>query len=89
MTDHVVKKHKGEDVKEWTEDEVDMQLVFGGRLKKWFPIHDRSVIEVEDENESAWLAAEVLLAKRRRRVTRQLKEKEENVRLLNGFMVRT
>src|SRR6266496_3170488 len=89
MTAHFRKKHKGENVKEWSEDDVDMQLVFGGRLKRWFPIHDRSTVEVDEGNESAWLAAEVLLAKRRRRATKQLKEREENVRLLNGFMVRT
>ncbi len=89
MTAHFRKKHKGENVKEWSEDDVDMQLVFGGRLKRWFPIHDRSMVEVDEGNESAWLAAEVLLAKRRRWVTRQLKEREENMRLINGFMVHT
>jgi len=89
MSVHFRNKHRGDDVKEWTEDDVNMQLIFGGRLKKWFPIHDRSMVEVDEGNESAWLAAEVLLAKRRRRATRQLKEREENVRLLNGFMVRT
>jgi hypothetical protein len=89
MMAHFRRKHKGENAKEWSEDDVDMQLVFGGCLKRWFPVRDRSMVEVDEGNESAWLAAEVLLAKRRRWVTRQLKEREENVRLLNGFMVRT
>jgi len=89
MTAHFREKHKGEDVRAWTENEVDMQLLFGGRLKKWFPIRDWSTIEVLDENESAWKAVESLLAKKRRRANRQMKEREENVRLINGFVSRT
>jgi len=53
MTDHFFNKHRGENAREWTEDEIDMQLLFRGRLKKWFPIRDPSTIEVPDENESA------------------------------------
>jgi Orsellinic acid/F9775 biosynthesis cluster protein D len=89
MTDHFVKKHKGKEAKEWTESDVEMQAPFGGLLKKWFRIRDRSTVEVEDDNESAWKAVEVLLAKRKRRATRLVNEREENVRLINGFLART
>ena len=89
MTDHFLNKHKGEDAKEWSEGDIEMQLVFGGVLKKWFPIRDRSTVDVEDDNESAWKAVEVLLAKRKRRATRLVNEREENVRLINGFLART
>jgi Orsellinic acid/F9775 biosynthesis cluster protein D len=89
MTNHFSNKHKGEDAKEWSEGDIEMQLVFGGVLKKWFPIRDRSTVEVEDDNESAWKAVEVLLAKRKRRASRLVNEREENVRLINGFVART
>ena len=89
MTAHFRRKHNGENAKEWSEHDVDMQLVFGGLLKKWFPIRDHSTVEVEEDNESAWKAVEVLLAKRKRRTTRALNEREENVRLINGFVART
>src|SRR5208282_3031531 len=56
---------------------------------KWFPIRDRSTVDVEDDNESAWKAVEVLLTKRKRRATRPVNEQEENVRLINGFLART
>jgi hypothetical protein len=89
MTAHFRRKHKGENAKEWSEDDVDMQLVFGGLLKRWFPLRNPSTVEVEEDNESAWKAVEVLLAKRKRRTTRALNEREENVRLINGFVART
>src|SRR5208282_942660 len=89
MTDHFLRKHKGKEAKEWTESEIEMQAPFGGLLKKWFPIRDRSTVDVEDDNESAWKAVEVLLAKRKRRVLRLVNEREENVRLINGFLART
>jgi Orsellinic acid/F9775 biosynthesis cluster protein D len=88
MTDHFVKKHEGKEAKEWTEHEIEMQAPFGGRLKKWFEIIDRSTVEVEEENESPWEVVKVLLAKNKRR-GRASTEKEENVRLLNGFVTRT
>jgi len=89
ITNHFSDKHNGESAKEWSESDVEMQLVFGGVLKKWFPIRDRSMVEVEDDNESAWKAVEVLLAKQKRRATRLVNEREENVRLINGFLART
>jgi len=48
-------------------------------------ISNRSTTEVEENNKSALKAGSALLAKKRTRVT----EKEENVRLLNGFVART
>ena len=38
MTVHFRKNHKGLTVKENTEKDVEMQLLFGGRLRKWFPL---------------------------------------------------
>jgi hypothetical protein len=88
MTDHFVKKHEGKDVKECTEAGVQMQAPFGGELMKWFEIIDSSAMEMDEENESAWEAVKVLLAKKRRK-KRASMEREENVRLLNGFVART
>ncbi|TMC19465.1 MAG: DUF3505 domain-containing protein [Chloroflexi bacterium] len=88
MTDHFVKKHNGLDAKDWTEHEIGMQAPFGGRLKKWFEIIDRSMVEVDEQNESPWDAVKVLLAKNRRR-ERVSTEREENVRLVTGFVSRT
>jgi Orsellinic acid/F9775 biosynthesis cluster protein D len=88
MTDHFVKKHEGKDARECTEADIQMQAPFGGELMKWFEIIDSSAMEVDEENESAWDAVKVLLAKRRRRA-RASTGREENVRLLNGFVART
>jgi Orsellinic acid/F9775 biosynthesis cluster protein D len=88
MTEHFRTEHEGKDAKEWTEGEVQMQTPFGGLLKKWFEIVDRTAMEVDEENESAWDAVKVLLAKKRRRA-RASTGREENVRLLNGFVART
>ena len=88
MTDHFVKNHEGKDVKEFTEAGIPMQAPFGGELKKWFEIIDSSAMEVDEENESAWEAVKVLLTKRRRKA-RASTGREENVRLLNGFVART
>jgi len=88
MTDHFVKHHEGKDAKECTEAGVQMQAPFGGELKKWFEIIDGSVMEVDEENESAWEVVKALLAKKKRR-TQASTGREENVRLLNGFVART
>jgi hypothetical protein len=88
MTDHFVKCHKDKDAKECTEAGIQMQAPFGGELKKWFEIIDSSVMEVDEENESAWEVVKVLLAKRRRKA-RQSMGREDNVRLLSGFLSRT
>ncbi|HMD13135.1 MAG TPA: hypothetical protein VKI62_00775, partial [Bacteroidota bacterium] len=88
MTDHIVKNHEGKDARECTEANIQMQAPFGGELKKWLEIIDSSVMEVDEENESAWDAVKVLLAKKRRRARASI-EREENVRLLNGFVART
>jgi len=88
MTDHFVKKHKDKDARECTEAGIPMQAPFGGELKKWFEIIDSGVMEVDEENESAWEAVKVLLANRRRKA-RQSMGREENVRLLSGFLSRT
>jgi Orsellinic acid/F9775 biosynthesis cluster protein D len=88
MTDHFVKNHEGKDARECTEADIQMQASFGGELKKWLEIIDSSAMEVDEENESAWDAVKVLLAKKRRRA-RASTEREKNVRLLNGFVART
>jgi hypothetical protein len=88
MTDHFVKKHEGKDARECTEADIQMQAPFGGELMKWFEMMDRNAMEVDEENESAWEAVKVLLAKKRRRA-RASTGREENVRLLNGFVART
>lgn len=88
MTDHFVKHHKDKDAKKSTEAGIRMQAPFGGELKKWFEIIDSSAMEVDEENESAWEAVKVLLAKRRRKALPST-GREENVRLLSGFIART
>jgi hypothetical protein len=88
MTHHFAKWHKGKDAREWTEGDIEMQAPFGGRLKRWVKIIDRSTIEVDEGNESPWEAVKVLLAKSRRR-GRASTGREENVRLLTGFVART
>ena len=88
MTDHFVKKHADEDARECTEAGIQMQALFGGELMKWFEIIDSSAMKVDEENESAWEMVKVLLAKRRRRAWAST-GREENVRLLNGFIART
>jgi hypothetical protein len=87
MLEHFRIQHENKDARVWTEAEIQMQAPFGGELKKWFEIVDRNVMEVDEENESAWDAVKVLLAKKRR--ARASTGREENVRLLNGFVART
>jgi hypothetical protein len=87
MTHHFMKNHEGKDAKECTEADIQMQAPFGGELKKWLEIIDNSAMEADEENESAWDAVKVLLAKKRR--ARASMGREENVRLLNGFVART
>ena len=87
MTEHFRLSHDGHDVKENTRDEQLIQAPFGGTLKKWFGIVERSEIEVDGDNDCAWNAVEALLAKKRR--VKQTMEKEDNVRLINGFLART
>jgi Orsellinic acid/F9775 biosynthesis cluster protein D len=89
MTDHFVKKHEGKEAKEWIEHEIEMQAPFSGQLKKWFPICDQSTVEIDNDNESAWKAVEVLLAKQKKQAMRPVNEWGENVRLINGFIACT
>ena len=86
--EHFRIQHEGKDANEWTEAEIQMQALFGGELKKWLEIIDDSMMEVDEENESAWEAVKVLLAKRKRKALAST-EREENVRLLSGFVART
>jgi hypothetical protein len=88
MTEHFRIEHDGKDAMELTEAEIQMQAPFGGELKKWLEIIDNSAMEVDEDNESAWDAVKALLAKKRRRA-RACTGREENVRLLNGFVART
>jgi len=89
VTDHFRKKHKEEDVKEQTEENVAMQLLFGGRLRKWFSIKHPGAGPIDEGNDDVWIAVQGLLAKQKRRATKRIKEKEENVRLVRGFIVAT
>jgi len=89
MTDHFIKWHKGSQVKEWTEKNVEMQLLFGGRLRKWFPLKEPGTESIEEQNDDAWMAVESILAEEKRRMIKISKDKEDNVRLINGFIVRT
>jgi Orsellinic acid/F9775 biosynthesis cluster protein D len=89
MTDHFLKHHEGKDAKECTEAGIRMQAPFGGELKKWFEIIDNSAMEVDEENESAWEVVKALLAKKRRKAQASIGGREENVRLLSGFVART
>ena len=88
MTDHFLKHHEGKDAKECTEADIQMQAPFGGELKKWFEIIDTSTMDVDEDHESAWEAVKVMLA-RKKRAKRVSTGREENVRLLNGFVART
>ena len=89
MTEHFRIKHDGKEAKENTEAGIRMQAPFGGELKKWFEIIDSSAMEVDEENESAWEAVKVLLAKKKRKALASMMGREENVRLLSGFVART
>lgn len=89
MTDHFIKQHRGQDVREQIEKDVEMQLLFGGQLKKWFSIREPGAALVDEQNEDAWTAAQNILAEDKRRVAKGLMEKEENVRLINGFITQT
>ena len=86
MTEHFRLRHKGEDAKEHCEKGCMIQAPFAGRLKKWIGIRDPGSIRVEENNDSAWKAVSALLMKKRPRVST---EREENVRLINGFVART
>ena len=89
MMDHFRKKHIGQDKEEQTEEGVEMQLLFGGRLRKWFPIRESGTRSVDEQNQAAWPAIQSLLVEDRRNVNKRIKDKEENVRLINGFIVKT
>lgn len=88
MLEHFRIQHEDKDAREWTESEIQMQTPFGGELKKWFEIIDSSTMDVEEDNESAWEAVKVMLARKRRRA-RASTGREENVRLVSGFVART
>src|SRR5579871_3585199 len=93
MTVHFRKNHKGLTVKENTEKDVEMQLLFGGRLRKWFPLKEsgaESGLEsIEEQNGDVWTAVESILAVEKRKTMKNSKDKEDNVRLINGFIART
>ena len=88
MLEHFRIQHERNEAKEGMKAEIQMQASFGDELMKWFEIIDSSAMEVDEENESAWEAVKVLLAKRRRKA-RTSTGREENVWLLNGFVART
>ena len=88
MTDHFVKNHEGKDAKEWTEAGIQMQAPFGGELKKWFEIVNWDAMNVDEDNESAWEAVKIMLTRQRRKA-RAFAGREENVRLISGFVART
>ena len=61
MTEHFHTKHEGKDAKECTEGNIQMQALFSGELKKWFEIADQNVMDVNEENGSAWEVIKVFL----------------------------
>lgn len=85
MTDHFRRQHRGQEVKKQTEENVKMQLLFGGRLRKWFSIKEPGTAPVDEQNDDAWTAVQGLLTKQKRRAMKRIKEKEENVRLVRGL----
>jgi len=89
MTDHFTKKHKGQNVREMTEEGVEMQLLFGGRLRKWFPLLESGTESIDEQNDDAWTAVQSILATEKQRTMKNSKNKEDNVRLINGFIIRT
>jgi hypothetical protein len=89
MTDHFRRKHKGEDVKEWTEMDVKMQLLFGGRLKKWFSVAEPGSEPISKQNTDAWTAVQTLLREEEEEATKALQGKEDNVSLINTFIAWT
>jgi len=89
MTAHFRAKHRGQNVKEMTESNVEMQLLFGGRLRKWFPLKEPGTESIEEQNDDAWTVVQSILASEKRRTMKNSKDKEDNIRLINGFIVRT
>src|SRR5579871_731702 len=93
MTAHFRAKHKGQNIGEMTERDVEMQLLFGGRLRKWFPLKESGAESgaksIEEQNGDAWTAVESILAAEKQRVMKNSKDKEDNVRLINGFIAQT
>ena len=87
MLEHFRLNHENKVARQCVEANVQMQAPFGGELKKWFEIIDASAMDVEDDNESAWEVVKVMLA-HKRRAKRASTGREENVRLLNGFIAR-
>jgi Orsellinic acid/F9775 biosynthesis cluster protein D len=89
MMDHFTKKHKGQDREEQIEEGVEMQLLFGGQHRKWFPIREPGSRPIDEQNQAAWPAIQTLLAEDRRKGKKRVKDKEENVRVINGFIIKT
>ena len=54
MTDHSRRKHKGEDIREWTEKECTDATSLVGRLQKWFSIRETGTRPLEEPNTEAW-----------------------------------
>lgn len=54
---------------------------------KWFAIVDLRMIERDDENHCVWNVVKTLLAKKCR--MKQSMEKQDNLRLINGFLARS
>lgn len=89
MTDHFRRKHGGLDVKPWTEDNVEMQLLFGGRLRKWFTIGNPSRRHVRQKNRDSWTIVKGWIAEQSEKATKAVREREDNVRLINGLVAQT
>ena len=53
MMAHFRAKHRGQNIGEMTEDDVKMQLLFGGRLQKWFPLLELATESIEEQNNNA------------------------------------
>jgi len=89
MARHFRTQHKGQNIKEQMEENVPMQILFGGRLRKWFSVKEPGTMPINEGNDDAWIAVQALLAKQEKTMKKRIKEKEENVRLVRGFIVGT
>jgi len=67
MTRHFRTIHEGENIKEQTEGNIEIQLLFGGRFRKWFPIKEPGAESMKEQNDDAWTIVQSILAVEKRR----------------------
>ena len=66
-----------------------MQVLFGGRLRKWFSIAESGTESIDEQKDDGWTAVQSMLATEKRQMMKNSKNKEDNVRLINGFITWT